>query len=380
MIKTTEMVDIERPSSTPSQYLVVAAALIIVVAGIREAKTLVVPFLLSAVLAIILTPVLSWLQRLRVPTTIAMLLIMAVVALSGLGVGALVGKSFRDFSDPQKQAQYRVTLQHRIEDLKITIDGYGIPIPPEVFGASPPNTPKTNPTTSDAESARNEANLLNPESGLQLARTILSELGRLLSNSLVILVTVVFMLLEASRFPAKLDAALGESNSTRQHIDIVENVRRYMVIKTGTSGLTGLLMAIFLSILGIDYAMLWGLFAFLFNFVPNIGSIIAAIPPVLLAFIQPNAGLAMAIYTALGCIAINCFISYVIEPKYMGQGLGLSTLVVFLSLVFWGWVLGPVGMLLSAPLTMIIKIVLADFDDTRPLAVLMGSKAPKTSS
>ena len=95
------MVDVERPSSTPSQYLVVAAALIIVVAGIREAKKLVVPFLLSAVLAIILTPVLSLLQRLRVPTTIAMLLIMAVVALSGLGVGALVGKSFRDLSDPQ---------------------------------------------------------------------------------------------------------------------------------------------------------------------------------------------------------------------------------------------------------------------------------------
>ena len=153
-----------------------------------------------------------------------------------------------------------------------------------------------------------------------------------------------------------------------------------MGIKTATSAVTGVLVAALLFLLGVDYPVLWGLLAFLLNFVPNIGSIMAAIPPVLLAFLQPESGMATAMYTALGFVAINCFISYAIEPRFMGQGLGLSTLVVFVSLVFWGWVLGPVGMLLSAPLTMTFKIVLSDFDDTRWIAVLMGSKAPRKAA
>jgi AI-2 transport protein TqsA len=112
----------------------------------------------------------------------------------------------------------------------------------------------------------------------------------------------------------------------------------------------------------------------LFNFVPNVGSIMAAVPAVGLAFLQ--AGTPTALGAAAVFIAVNCFISYVIEPRFMGQGLGLSTLVVFLSLVFWGWVLGPIGMLLSAPLTMIVKIILDDYDSTRWIAILLSSKPP----
>ena len=143
-----------------------------------------------------------------------------------------------------------------------------------------------------------------------------------------------------------------------------------MAIKTLTSLATGIFVGIWLAILGIDYPVLWGLVAFLLNYVPNIGSIIAAIPAVLLSFIQID--MFHALFAALGYVIVNIVIGSVIEPRVMGRGMGLSTLVVFLSLVFWGWVLGPVGMLLSVPLTMILKIALEHNEDTRWIAVLLG--------
>ena len=136
----------------------------------------------------------------------------------------------------------------------------------------------------------------------------------------------------------------------------------------------GLLIAAWLWLLGVDFPLLWGLLAFLLNFIPNIGSFIAAVPAVVLAFLQLN--LATAAYAAAGYVALDFVIGNVIEPRLMGRGLGLSSLVVFLSLVFWGWVLGPVGMLFSVPLTMIVKIVLDSSDDLRWIAILLSSEAP----
>ena len=123
------------------------------------------------------------------------------------------------------------------------------------------------------------------------------------------------------------------------------------------------------AILGVDFAILWGLVAFLLNYVPIIGSIIAAIPAILLALIQ--LGVAPALLTCLGYVVVNVIFGSILEPRFMGRGLGLSTLVVFLSLVFWGWILGPVGMILSVPLTMIVKIALESSDDTHWIAVML---------
>jgi predicted PurR-regulated permease PerM len=148
-------------------------------------------------------------------------------------------------------------------------------------------------------------------------------------------------------------------------------INRYMVIKTWMSLGTGVLVTIWLAILRVDYPVLWGLLAFMFNYVPNIGSIIAAVPAILLAFIQ--LGTTTAILAALGYIAFNVIIGNVIEPRFMGRGLGLSTLVVFLSLIFWGWVLGPVGMVLSIPLTMTMKIGLSSKEETRWISTLLGA-------
>jgi predicted PurR-regulated permease PerM len=127
-----------------------------------------------------------------------------------------------------------------------------------------------------------------------------------------------------------------------------------------------------LYVLGVDYVLLWALLAFLLNYIPNIGSIIAAIPAVLLALAQ--LGPAVAGLTALGFVLTNTVMGNMVEPRFLGRGLGLSTLVVFLSLIFWGWLLGTVGMLLSVPLTMIVKIALEGNDDTRWIALLLASE------
>ncbi|WP_156509002.1 AI-2E family transporter, partial [Oleiphilus sp. HI0132] len=132
----------------------------------------------------------------------------------------------------------------------------------------------------------------------------------------------------------------------------------------------GGLIYIWLLILGVEYPLLWALIAYLLNFVPNIGSIIAAVPVMLLALIQ--LGPLHMLLVAAGYLFVNTLMGNVIEPRYMGRGLGLSTLIVFLSLVFWGWVLGPVGMLLSVPLTMLLKIAFESSDETRWIAIIMG--------
>lgn len=152
--------------------------------------------------------------------------------------------------------------------------------------------------------------------------------------------------------------------------DFSSSVNRYVGMKTALSLLTGVVVVIWLWILGVDYPFRWGLLAFLLNFVPTVGSILAAIPAVLLALIQ--LGPLMSLWAAAGYVVVNVVVGNVLEPRWMGQGLHLSPLVVFLSLVFWGWILGPVGMLLSIPLTILVKIALENDDDTRWLGIMLG--------
>ncbi|MBU0970311.1 MAG: AI-2E family transporter, partial [Proteobacteria bacterium] len=156
-----------------------------------------------------------------------------------------------------------------------------------------------------------------------------------------------------------------------QYSKISDGVNRYLGIKTLTSLATGVAIALWLAVQGVDYPVMWGVFAFLFNYIPNIGSIIAAVPAILLALVQ--LGAMPAAFAGLGFLIINTVVGNVIEPRIMGQGTGLSALVVFLSLAFWGWVLGPVGMLLSVPLTMAAKIALGGRESTHWLSVLLGS-------
>jgi len=219
------------------------------------------------------------------------------------------------------------------------------------------------------------------EIGRKSLNVVLSYLGSftraamgMLSQGFLILLVVIFILFEAMVLPSKVRALPGmdETQWTRLQT-IVDNIRRYMAIKTLVSLLTGVLVALMLWILGIPFALLLGLLAFMLNFVPNVGSIIAAIPAVLLAVV--DAGLGTAVGIAIGYVAINIGVGNGLEPRVMGRGLGLSPLIILLSLIFWGWVLGPVGMLLSVPLTMTGKIILEADPSTQWLALLMSGGA-----
>ena len=179
--------------------------------------------------------------------------------------------------------------------------------------------------------------------------------------------------MEAGGFSNKIKKAFPNSNDVFVPIQsFFDGFNRYLAIKTATSILTGILIFLWLLTFGIDFPILWGLLAFMLNFVPNVGSILAAIPAVLLAIIQ--FGFFKALLVVIGFLIVNIGLGGLLEPRFLGKGLGLSPLVVFISLIFWGWVLGPVGMLLSVPLTMILKIALENSPNTKWIAILIGSE------
>ncbi|MCZ6650860.1 MAG: AI-2E family transporter, partial [Acidobacteria bacterium] len=205
-----------------------------------------------------------------------------------------------------------------------------------------------------------------------LATTLLRGISAALSNLVLVLLTIGFILAEAAGLPEKLSAAFGQ-NLDLGHLETCrQQVQSYLVIKTLMSLVTGSIIAIVLALMGVDFPLLWGALAFLLNFIPTIGSIIAALPPLLLSLVQLGPWYALGVMVLF--LAVNMIIGNILEPALTGRQLGLSPLVVFVSLLFWGWVWGPVGMILSVPLTMIIKIILENTQDMRWVATLLDAR------
>jgi predicted PurR-regulated permease PerM len=196
----------------------------------------------------------------------------------------------------------------------------------------------------------------------------------MMGNTFLIFLIVLFILMEFGSFSVKAKAILiGSDESIAYFSTIIQNIRQYLWIKTLIGLAEGFLIYVALLIIGVDYPLLWALIAFLTNYIPNIGSIIASIPAVLFALIQ--LGLGGALWTLGTFMLIHNVLGNFIEPRIMGKGLNLSTLVVFLSLLFWGFILGTVGMFLSVPFTMTLKIILEHNEKTRWLAILLGTPA-----
>ena len=325
--------------------LITAAAFVIVVAGMRAASALINPFLLAVFLAILFSPPLFWLQRQGVPNGLAVSAILLGFLVVGFLLTVFVGRSVNNMSQQLPAYQDRLTAimtQVFAWLTSLGLDMTKVPI----------------------------ADYFSPSKIMSLVSYLLLLVRGLFTNMFLVFLTVLFIMIEAAGFPQKLQAAFPDPEKTLGHFKaITESVNRYIGVKAIFSLATGVSIWILLTLLGVDFAGTWGLLAFFLNFIPSIGSIIAAVPAILLALIQ--LGLPSALLTFLGYLVVNVLFGNFLEPRFMGRRLGLSTLVVFLSLLFWGWVLGPIGMVLSVPLTMIAKIAMAANEDTRWLSVLL---------
>jgi AI-2 transport protein TqsA len=331
------------------QVLVGAASLVIVVAGLRMAAALLVPLAIALFVAIASFPALTWLRRQGVPNALAVLLIVLAdsVVLGFIGWTLLFSLTQVRDALPSYVARYQELEESLIGLLRR-------------WGADIDAVPY--------------ADLVQPERILNLLSTALLGITGIVAASILVLLYLVFILSEAASMPAKLRNAIGNRATKLPHLaPIVEEVQQYLAVKTLISLATGILVGSAAALLGVDFAVFWGLLAFLFNFIPNIGSIVAAIPAVALALVQ--LGPVSAVVLAGAYLLINIAIGNFLDPTLMGRRLGLSTLVVILSLAFWGWVWGIVGMLLAVPLTMALKITLENSEGLRWIAVLMGPAA-----
>ena len=345
----------DEPKIIVSNLLVSLAAFVIIVTGMKAAAPLLVPFLLALFVAILIASPFGWLQDKGLPAGLALLVVMGLLVFGLLLIGTLIGSSVEEFSGDFPA--FQESLNTVTAELLAWVKNIGIHVSSDLIDA-----------------------YMDPAKAMQLATNILGGMGNMLTNSFLIFVTVIFIMLEAAGFPDKWRLMRGNADqSLAEFSEVISNINHYMGIKTLTSLATGFLVVILMLFIGVDYPLLWGVLAFLLNFIPNIGSIIAAIPAVIQTLVQ--LGFSAALGVAGGYLVINIVIGTFIEPRYMGKGLGLSTLVVFLSLVFWGWVLGPVGMLLSVPLTIAAKIALEGHENTRWVAIMLGPKVepPVTS-
>ncbi len=325
------------------------------VAVLIVALRFIAPFLnlvlMALFFAIIFTPIFHWLQRKGLSTGWAMLLMIVGIIVVGLSLIGFVFASFKQLAN--SLSTYQGLLEGQLATLQAGLAQFGL----------------------DLSSVR-VVDLLDSERVIGWITSFLTSLAGLAATSLFIIFTIIFSMAEASGFRARLQQGLGPENLlVAQTNQFTRSMVRYVTMRAIVNLITGGAVAMLLLILGIDFALLWGVLTFFLSFVPYIGIFLATTPSVLLALAQY--GLGMAIFVIVAVTIINVMAENLVAPRIIGQGLSISPLVVFLSFFFWSWVLGPAGMLLAMPLTVMVLFILQSFEETRWLAALMGS-GPQT--
>jgi AI-2 transport protein TqsA len=350
----TELNDLHRGT----RILVILGMVAIIAISIKQAQATFQWLLFAVYLAALGIPLVIWLERKRIPYVVAVLLVVAGFAIVLAVIVVFVGTSLNSFY--AALPSYQALLQQRISSLQASLAANGMRITDSLL-----------------------VNQFDPAWVKRWTASLLRGFGSALFELVMILVAVMFILLEASSFPVKLRAILGDPQKDfHLFMKFIYDIQHYMNIKTAISLTVGILVGVWLFILGVDFPILWGFLAFLLHYVPNIGGFIAAVPAVLLAFIEFGTGRATQV--AIGYLAVEFILGNVVEPMLMGRRLGLSTLVVIVSLIFWGNLLGIVGVFLCIPLTMTLKFACENNKNTRWIAVLLGpgitrEKAPTAS-
>lgn len=332
------------------KIVIMLGMLVIVLAGIRFAADIIVPFILALFIAVVLNPLVQRMVRLRVPRVLAISLLIGVIILGMVLLLAYLGSSLNELA--RTLPVYRDSLLAPLQRLDPWLHRVGIDVSIEQLQT-----------------------FIDPNAAMTLVTNLLTQLSNAMTSIFLLLLTVVFMLIEVPQLPAKLQPLMARPAEGMGAIQrALDSVTHYLVLKTAISVVTGLVVWGMLTLLEVRFAFVWGLLAFALNYIPNIGSVLAAIPPIVqvLAF----SGFYDALIVLSGYLLINLVFGNILEPRMMGRGLGLSTLVVFLSLIFWGWLLGPVGMLLSVPLTIMVKIALEQTAGGQSIAVLLSDVQP----
>jgi len=327
--------------------LVIMASIVIILAGIKSASVILVPILLSLFIAIILSPAYNFFNKKGLPEILSLIVVVTIfIILLGL-IAKLIGTSVSDFSSNIDEYSTKLTLYY--EAILKQSEIFGVVLPLDEFSTA-----------------------FDTKRIMIFITSILKSMSSLFTNGFVILLSVMFMLLESQHFVQKIEFANHSKDIMQKIREIFQKIQSYMVLKALMSLLTGFIIWVALLYIGTDYAFLWAVLAFLLNFIPNIGSIIAAVPAILITLVQY--GFLNAFFVFLVYLGVNVIVGSILEPKIMGRGLGLSTLVIFLSLIFWGWLLGIVGMLLSIPLTIMAKIAFDSNESSRWISILLGSE------
>ena len=332
-------------------YFFYFTSFVIIIAGIKMASQIVVILFLAIFISSIFSTLLKVLQKKHIPRIFSYFIILLIIVSLSLMLTYVINISLKDFitNFPVYEEKFKSTvlnLLHYAQDSGFKIDKTKI------------------------------METLNFSSFFGFTTNIIGSIGTFLSKFLLVIIGVAFILAEAKSFQTKLKVIFRNDIKKLEHFNLFSfNIQKYFVVKSFTSFLTGFIITIALTFFGVDYPILWGVIAMLFNFVPVFGSIIASIPAIVLAFL--NLDLNITIWVIVVYLVINISISNILEPKLMGKELGLSPLIIFFSLIFWGYILGIVGMFLAVPITMTLKIAFDSNQSTRWLGILMSDLSRK---
>jgi len=328
------------------KIVIMLGMLVIILTGIRFAADIIVPFILALFIAVILNPLVQRMVRWRIPRVLAISLLITIIIMAMALLVTYLGTSLNELA--RTLPQYRSKLVIPLQQMEPWLQRAGIEVSVEEL-----------------------LKYIDPNAAMTLVTALLAQLSSAMTSIFLLLLTVVFMLVEVPQLPVKLQQMMVRPVEGMGAIQrALDSVSRYLVLKTAISIVTGLVAWAMLAVLDVRFAFVWGLLAFALNYIPNIGSVLAAIPPITQVLVF--SGFYDALVVLAGYLIINLVFGNILEPRMMGRGLGLSTLVVFLSLIFWGWLLGPVGMLLSVPLTIIVKIGLEQTAGGQTIAVLLS--------
>lgn len=336
--------------SRMSGILITLAAAVVLFAGVQAASPVLGPLLLSVYLTLILGTLLHWFEKKGLSTRSALLLTLIIFfAIIAVFMVMIAGSFVQAMSD---LPEYLEKLESSLELASPFLVSIGI-----------------DPAVLTFE------NLIQTFSAE--IHGLISNLGEIASPLLMVFLTTLFLLFEAKGFSHKLQIIIGELRPGDIHrfIALAQKNVDYLVIRTGVNLVTGIGTAVILSLLGVKYAIFWGFLAFLLGFIPNIGFWIALIPPMLLAWF--DLGPLHAFLVLAGCVLMDLLSEYLIFPRIAARGLELSPAVVFISLFFWGWILGGIGVLLAVPLTLCVQMVCELFDETRWIGFLLGPQPDK---